>query len=160
MKTWLCSERGRAARKCWPWHGSALSRGLRVLGVAGGHARGSPGNFCFVPPHPRQKTLHLRSDEHIFKFLKAKFGFGATRYDRTQRLRVSSPHICLLFSMKSAGTLTPEAPRCLQVSFQARFEGKAGYLSRFELSTFLPVCSLETSTQTCICARKRSASCL
>nr|XP_020037665.1 probable C-mannosyltransferase DPY19L3 isoform X5 [Castor canadensis] len=26
-----------------------------------------------------KKTLNLKSDEHIFKFLKAKFGFGATR---------------------------------------------------------------------------------
>ncbi|NXA34986.1 D19L3 mannosyltransferase, partial [Eudromia elegans] len=26
-----------------------------------------------------KKILHLESDEHIFKFLKAKFGFGATR---------------------------------------------------------------------------------
>uniref|UniRef100_A0A8C5KFA5 Dpy-19 like C-mannosyltransferase 3 n=1 Tax=Jaculus jaculus TaxID=51337 RepID=A0A8C5KFA5_JACJA len=26
-----------------------------------------------------KKILHLKSDEHIFKFLKAKFGFGATR---------------------------------------------------------------------------------
>ncbi|EDL03008.1 dpy-19-like 3 (C. elegans), isoform CRA_b [Mus musculus] len=26
-----------------------------------------------------QKVLNLKSDEHIFKFLKAKFGFGATR---------------------------------------------------------------------------------
>ncbi|XP_035869197.1 probable C-mannosyltransferase DPY19L3 isoform X3 [Phyllostomus discolor] len=26
-----------------------------------------------------KKTLNLKSDEHVFKFLKAKFGFGATR---------------------------------------------------------------------------------
>jgi len=26
-----------------------------------------------------KKLLNLKSDEHIFKFLKAKFGFGATR---------------------------------------------------------------------------------
>uniref|UniRef100_A0A8C0WS93 C-mannosyltransferase DPY19L3 n=1 Tax=Castor canadensis TaxID=51338 RepID=A0A8C0WS93_CASCN len=37
-------------------------------------------NLSVVIARKLQKTLNLKSDEHIFKFLKAKFGFGATRY--------------------------------------------------------------------------------
>ncbi len=30
-----------------------------------------------------QKALQLRSDEHIFKFIKSKFALGPTRYEHT-----------------------------------------------------------------------------
>ncbi|XP_017206128.1 protein C-mannosyl-transferase DPY19L3 isoform X2 [Oryctolagus cuniculus] len=36
-------------------------------------------NLSVLIARKLQKILNLRSDEHIFKFLKAKFGFGATR---------------------------------------------------------------------------------
>ncbi|POI29361.1 hypothetical protein CIB84_006889 [Bambusicola thoracicus] len=51
-----------------------------------------------------KKILNLESDEHIFKFLKAKFGFGATRYDLaaillfvTQVIKYLIPIITLLY---------------------------------------------------------------
>ncbi|XP_058136088.1 protein C-mannosyl-transferase DPY19L3 isoform X4 [Dasypus novemcinctus] len=36
-------------------------------------------NLSVLIARKLQKILNLKSDEHIFKFLKAKFGFGATR---------------------------------------------------------------------------------
>ena len=51
-------------------------------------------NFGFLPPW--QKILNLKSDEHIFKFLKAKFGFGATRYDWS---------LCLFFVLNQQESL-------------------------------------------------------
>ncbi|XP_036922324.1 probable C-mannosyltransferase DPY19L3 isoform X3 [Sturnira hondurensis] len=54
--------------------GNLLSR----LGKLSSHLLGV---LCltFLLNNLMKKTLNLKSDEHIFKFLKAKFGFGATR---------------------------------------------------------------------------------
>lgn len=44
-----------------------------------------------------QKALQLRSDEHIFKFIKSKFGFGQTRYYHTCVHTIIHANITFMF---------------------------------------------------------------
>ncbi|XP_058136093.1 protein C-mannosyl-transferase DPY19L3 isoform X9 [Dasypus novemcinctus] len=52
-------------------------------------------NLSVLIARKLQKILNLKSDEHIFKFLKAKFGFGATS-DSTNQQSMSKMEKCTI----------------------------------------------------------------